>query len=85
MAFLFVLPKTIDMNKYSSKITQIIKNNTGYEALIEGVKVKTYWNLSVGASVEKTDLLNAKKEKFAQLNGLQIRVSLLPLLFKKIK
>lgn len=85
LAFLFVLPKVIDMNKYSSKITQIIRNNTGYEALIEGVKVKTYWNLSVGASVEKTDLLNAKEEKFAQLNGLQIRVSLLPLVFKKIK
>lgn len=85
LAFLFVLPKAIDMNKYSSKVTQIIKNNTGYEALIEGVKVKTYWNLSVGASIEKADLLNAKEEKFAQFNGLQIRVSLLPLMFKKIK
>lgn len=85
LAFLFALPKAIDMNQYSSKITQIIKNNTGYEALIEGVKVKTYWNLSVGASVEKVDLLNANEEKFAQLNGLQIRVSLFPLILKKIK
>lgn len=85
LAFLFVLPKAIDMKKYSPKITQIIKNNTGYEALIEGVKVKTYWNLSVGASVEKADLLNANEEKFAQINGLKIKVSLLPLIFKKIR
>lgn len=85
LAFLFVLPKAIDLNKYSAKITKIIQQNTGYEALTEGLKVKTYWNLSVGASVDKTDLLNSNNEKFAQINGLQIRVSLLPLLIKKIK
>lgn len=85
LAFLFVLPNVVDLNKYSSKISKIIENNTGYEALIDGLKVKTYWDFSVGAFVEKVDLLNTNDEKFAQINNLQIRVSLLPLLVKKIK
>lgn len=85
LAFLFVLPNAIDLNKYAPQISKIIEKNTGYEALTEGLKVKTYWNFSVGAFAEKADLLNSKDEKFAQINGLQIRVSLLPLLIKRVK
>lgn len=85
LAFLFVLPNAIDLNKYSPQITKVIQNNTGYQTIIENLKVKTYWNLAIGASANKADLLDANGEKFAQINGLQIKVSLLPLLMKKIR
>lgn len=84
LAFLFVLPYSIDLNEYSPKITQLIQDSTGFQVNLEGLKIKTAWNLSAGASIKKVDLKYSSGEKFAQINNLQINLSLIPLLFKEV-
>lgn len=83
--FLFILPYCIDLNQYSPQITKIIQEKAGIDADIDGLSVKTAWNLSAGALINKVDLKDTNGIKFAQVNNLQIRLSLLPLLFKKVK
>lgn len=85
LAFLFVLPNSVDLNKYTPQITKIIQDDTGFGVNLQGLKVKTSWNLSAGAFIDKTDLLDPTGKKFAQINGLQVRLSLVPLLFNKIE
>lgn len=85
LAFLFVLPNSVDLNKYTPQITKIIQDNTGFGVNLQGLKIKTNWNLSAGASIDKTDLLDPTGKKFAQINDLQVKLSLVPLLFNKIQ
>lgn len=89
LAFLFVLPNSIDLNQYSPQITQEIEKATGFQVQIKGLKVKTAWNLSGGALIDRTDLKYPKSfnngEKFAQINGLEVKLSLLPLFFGQIR
>lgn len=84
LAFLFVLPNAFDLNEYSPEITKIIKDSTNFQVELKGLKVKTDWDLSVGALIERADLRYSTGKKFAQINGLQVKLSLLPILWKKI-
>lgn len=84
LAFLFVLPYAINLDKYTPQITEEIQKNTGFQVKIKGLKVITAWNLSGGAQIEKTDFIYPTGEKFAQINNLDMKLSLLPLLFGKI-
>lgn len=85
LAFLFVLPYAIDLNKYSPQITKAIQDNTGLEVTIKGLKVRTAWNLSAGALIDKTDLKYPQGEKFAQINNMDIKLSLIPLFWGQIQ
>lgn len=85
LAFLFILPSSIDLNKYIPQITKAIQDETGFGVQLQGLKVKTSWNLSAGSLIDKTDLLDPTGKKFAQINGLQVRLSLVPLIFNKIE
>lgn len=85
LAFLFILPYAIDLNQYSPQITKAIKDNTGFQVEVKGLKVKTAWNLSAGAFIEKTDLKYPTGKKFAQLNNLEVKLSLLPLLLNEVR
>lgn len=85
LAFLFILPNAIDLNQYSPQITKSIQEATGFKVQLEGLKVKTAWNLSAGAFIGKTDLNYPTGKKFAQINGLQIKLSLLPLFLGEVK
>ncbi len=80
LAFLFVLPNAVDLNQYSPQITRIIQDKSGLLVNIKGLKVETAWNLSAGAKIDKTDLFYPDGEKFAQINGLHIKLSLIPLI-----
>lgn len=85
LAFLFVLPKTIDLNKYESQITKAIKENSGIQVEFENLKLKTSWDLSAGFLTKKVDLSYETGEKFAQINDLGVDISLWHLIFKDIK
>lgn len=85
LGFLFVLPYCIDLNKYSPQITKIIQDNSDIQVELSGLKVKTGWDFSAGAFVDKTDLKYKNGEKFAQINDLEVDLSLLSLLFDNIK
>lgn len=84
LAFLFALPNLVDLNKYAPQIADAIQKNTGLQVEIKGLKVTTAWNLSAGAQIDKTDLMYSNGEKFSQINGLKIRLSLIPMLFHRI-
>lgn len=85
LVFLFVFPHYINLNKYAPKITNELQKSTGIKISISDLKLKTEWDLSAGATIAKTDLLYPNDRKFAQINNLQIRLSLIPLLFKQIQ
>lgn len=85
LAFLFIMPRFINLNKYESQIQQLIHDNTDSQVHISGLKVKTCWDLSIGALIDRTDLTDNSGTKFAQINNLQINISLWRLMFKKIK
>lgn len=84
LAFLFILPYCIDLNQYSPQITRSIQDKTGYQIVLRDLKIKTSWNLSIGALIDKVDLKYSNGEKFAQINNLEAKFSLLPFLFKKV-
>lgn len=83
-AFLFVLPNFVDLNKNSPKITQALEEATGLEFNLEGIKLTTHWDLSVGAAIKRLDIKYPKGEKFAQINGFKVKLKLLPLLWRNI-
>lgn len=83
-AFLFVLPNFVDLNKHSAQITNALEEATGLEFDLEGIKLTTHWNLSVGAAIKRLDVKYPKGEKFAQINGFKVKLKLLPLLWHNI-
>lgn len=85
LTFLFVVPYMIDLNQYSPQITKIIQDNTGFLVNLDGLKVKTSWNLSAGALIDRTDLKYPNGVKFAQINDLGINISFLHLFLGKVK
>lgn len=85
LAFLFVLPYSIDLNKYTPEITKSIQETSGLLVNFKGLKVTTSWNLSAGARVDKVDLMYPDGEKFAQINGLKVKLSLIPLLVGSLR
>jgi hypothetical protein len=85
LAFLFILPYAIDLDKYAPQLTNEIQKNTGFKVNVKGLKVKTAWNLSGGAMIDKTDLMYPTGEKFAQINNLEVKLSLLPLFLGQIR
>lgn len=85
LAFLFILPNAVDLNEYTPEITKNIQDSVGFQVHLKGLKIKTAWNLSVGAAIDKVDLDYPTGKKFAQINNLQVRLSLLPLILKQIR
>lgn len=85
LGFIFILPNHIDLDKYTPEMTKFIKENTGYQIETKGVKVKTSWDLSLLTIIDKTDLMDSRGKKFAQINGFEIDTSLIPLFSKEIK
>lgn len=82
LAFLVFVPYCINLDEYAPQIKDLTRKYTGIDAQFKNLKVKTSWKLAIGASAEKADFKFADGEKFAQVNGLDVKFSLLPLLFK---
>lgn len=82
LAFLFVLPNYFDMNKISPIIEKSIKNNQPIDVTLSGIKVKTSWDLSIVANVKRTNLFHKDGVKFAQINDINFKFYILPLMFK---
>ncbi len=85
LAFIFVFPKFITLDRYTDKITQEIQKNTKLQIKLKNIKIKTGWDFSVKTLVNKTEIMYPTGEKFAQINNLEIKLSLIPILFKKIQ
>lgn len=84
LAFLFILPNFVDLNKASPKVAAALQEATGLDVNIKGLKLTTHWDLSVGALIKKADLKYPKGEKFAQIEGFKVKLKLIPLLWHNI-
>lgn len=85
LAFLFILPRTFDLNKYEPQITKLIQENTGYKVEFKNIKIKPAKDLSAEILADRADLKYSNGEKFAQINNLGINISLFHLFLKEIK
>ena len=84
LAFLFVLPNCIDLNKYEPQIKKAVFDSTGFIVNTEGIKLSTGWNFSAGLKADRIDILYPNNEKFFQLKNADVKLSLIPLLAKNI-
>lgn len=84
---LVTLPFMVDVNDFKAQIESAVQENTGRKLKIEGdVSVSIFpW---LGITTEKMTLENGKgfsAQPFAQINEGQIKVKLVPLLFKQVE
>lgn len=84
LSFLFILPNFINSGKYSKVVEESFLKQTGYNIRLNSPKVSTSYNLNMTFWVDKANIF-FENEKFAQINNLKIKISLLPLIFKKVK
>ena len=84
LAFLFVLPNCVDLNKYEPQIKKAILDSTGFIVNTEDIKLSTGWNFSAGLKAGRIDIFYPNNEKFFQLKNADVKLSLLPLLTKNI-
>lgn len=87
-ALFLLLPFIITpiINSYSGKISEIIKDSTGYETKIEGLGVSTSPNLSAGLRAKKFSLfIPGEENAFFRAEDFKLRLSLIPLFRRKIK
>ena len=69
LAFLFVLPNCVDLNKYEPQIKKAIYDSTGFIVNTEDIKLSTGWNFSAGLKADRIDILYPNNEKFFQLKN----------------
>lgn len=84
LSFLFILPNFLNSGKYSKIVEDSFFKQTGYNIRLNNPNVSTSYNMSMAFWVGKADIF-FKGEKFTQINNLKIDISLLPLIFKKVK
>ncbi|MBQ7126269.1 AsmA family protein [bacterium] len=73
------------LNSYIPKINEEIKKTTGFITEIEGFSILTTPKLTVGAKVNKFLLNSPKDENIVSAKNIQAKISLIPLLAKKIE
>lgn len=78
--FLFLIPNFIDLNSFKPQIQKAAKEATGLEVDPGKLKLSTFYDLSVKLTAE-----NPKVDKYLTLDKASVRISLLPLIFKKLE
>ena len=92
-AFLFVLylsvlllfPRNFNINKYKSEIENEIKNQTGIETAIENISVRTNISPHLYIDVHHLMFLYPDNKELLKIKDLNIKVQVLPIIFRKIK
>lgn len=87
IATLVVVPFVVDVNDFKTQIEEVVESNTGRKLSIEGnIELSIFpW---LGISTGKMTLNNPDSfiaEPFAQINETQIKVKVVPLLFKQVE
>ena len=85
-ALVLVLPFLVDLNEHKEEIVALVKEETGRDLVIAGdIDLSVFpW---LGASIGEVELGNAPgfgETPFARMQGLEVRVKLLPLLRKEV-
>ena len=70
---------------YIPQIKNIIKETTGLDSNLEGVKVVTTPKLTAGLKAEKFELSTPENKKILSAGGFRVKMSLLPLFARRIE
>lgn len=76
LSFLFLLPNILDLNKYESDITSLIKEQTNFNVSYKNPKIQTTPLLSVWLKLEDIKIDDKNSNNILELPKLKIRVSL---------
>ncbi|MBE7705373.1 MAG: hypothetical protein E7Z90_06145 [Cyanobacteria bacterium SIG29] len=81
---LAILPNVIDLNKYKSQVSQAIEEQSGFKVSCEDISLKRTLTPYLKIHMYHTLVLYPDNEVFLKLKESELKVKLLPLLFKKI-
>ncbi len=84
-SFLFILPNVIKVDKYKSDIQKIVEDSSGLKFDYSQAKLYTHPLLKVGLKVNEPSVTFPEGEKLFNANELDVRVDILPVIFKQIK
>ncbi len=70
---------------YIPQIKNIIKETSGLDSNLEGVKVVTTPKLTAGLKAEKFELLTPENKKILSAGGFRVKMSILPLFARRIE
>lgn len=73
------------LNSYSSQISKMVQETSGFKLKLEGIRLLTTPKLTVGLGVAHIDAGLPSGESFLTADNVQGKLSLLPLLLKKIE
>ena len=73
------------VNNYSGEISKIVKESSGLDAKIDGIKFITTPKLTAGFKVQNFKLVTLKDEEVLNADNFQVKMSLLPLLARQIR
>ena len=82
-----IIPFTLTgmVNSYLPQITKTVEDTTGFKLKLENVHLITTPKLTAGLKIGHTDLLLPDEDPVLSADNLQVKISLLPLLIKKIE
>ena len=72
-------------NSYSSKLTKIIEDTSGFSVKLEGIKILTTPKLTAGLYAGHVEVALPNGDKFIMADNLEGKISLIPLLLKKVE
>ncbi len=73
------------IKNYNDNLSNIIRETTGLDSEIYNIKVVTTPKLTAGLKVEKFTLLEPNKQEILAADDFQVKMSLIPLLARKIE
>ena len=85
LAFLFIVPNFVKFDDFTYELKDENNANQGLIINAEKIKISTCWNLSAGAKIGQINAFYKDGNKFAQLDNLDVTLSLPYLLIRKIK
>ncbi|MCD8024176.1 MAG: hypothetical protein LUE64_01430, partial [Candidatus Gastranaerophilales bacterium] len=83
--FLKFLPQAIDLNAYIPEIQKIVKENSGLDVTIGGIKLVTTPVLGIGAKIDDISVNLPDKSNLLELSGLKAKISLPNLIFLNVR
>lgn len=85
LAYFFVVPSVINIEKYKPEIRQYLKENISVPLELGNLDIDMTWNLGVKVKIDKAIIKKADGSKFINIGDSSIEVSLIPLINKNVE
>ncbi len=81
---LYTLPKVVDLNKYKEKLTTQIEQETGFKVSCENMEFRHSFSPYLKIYMYHTLVLYPDEEVFLKLKETELKIKIIPLIFKKV-